>query len=283
MSLNRRSNHLLRDMVMKMRSVFILLLIVAYAGPYLSQGYVYTSRYGAVLNAWGTFACAMSNAKILLVCFVGYILLISDVPCFSAANIYEVVRSKRWTIMPVRVIALLKVTLLYFAVLFVLFCILGGCTDFNPNVWDRIHYSYAHGQYIEDLYMDVPGNVIANYTPFSAFAINLCLLLLVFTSMGLLLLFAAMLLPAKKVLLVSLCAWGGFDMAIDEMGFGYKMYLYSPLSYTRLNIIDAHHTNLYYPSKGRIVAAALFICAAVTAGCLLFPVERRLGYLNKKE
>lgn len=37
MSLNRRSNHLLRDMVMKMRSVFILLLIVAYAGPYLSQ------------------------------------------------------------------------------------------------------------------------------------------------------------------------------------------------------------------------------------------------------
>ena len=71
MSLNRRSNHLLRDMVMKMRSVFILLLIVAYAGPYLSQGYVYTSRYGAVLNAWGTFACAMSNAKILLVCFVG--------------------------------------------------------------------------------------------------------------------------------------------------------------------------------------------------------------------
>lgn len=111
----------------------------------------------------------MSNAKILLVCFVGYILLISDVPYFSAANIYEVVRSKRWTIMPVRVIALLKVTLLYFAVLFVLFCILGGCTDFNPNVWDRIHYSYAHGQYIEDLYMDVPGNVIANYTPFSAF------------------------------------------------------------------------------------------------------------------
>ena len=102
MSLNRRSNHLLRDMVMKMRSVFILLLIVAYAGPYLSQGYVYTSRYGAVLNAWGTFACAMSNAKILLVCFVGYILLISDVPYFSAANIYEVVRSKRWTIMPVR-------------------------------------------------------------------------------------------------------------------------------------------------------------------------------------
>ena len=200
MSLNRRSNHLLRDMVMKMRSVFILLLIVAYAGPYLSQGYVYTSRYGAVLNAWGTFACAMSNAKILLVCFVGYILLISDVPYFSAANIYEVVRSKRWTIMPVRVIALLKVTLLYFAVLFVLFCILGGCTDFNPNVWDRIHYSYAHGQYIEDLYMDVPGNVIANYTPFSAFAVNLCLLLLVFTSMGLLLLFAAMLLPAKKVL-----------------------------------------------------------------------------------
>ena len=65
MSLNRRSNHLLRDMVMKMRSVFILLLIVAYVGPYLSQGYVYTSRYGAVLNAWGTFACAMSNAKIL--------------------------------------------------------------------------------------------------------------------------------------------------------------------------------------------------------------------------
>ena len=81
-------------MVMKMRSVFILLLIVVYAGPYLSQGYVYTSRYGAVLNAWGTFACAMSNAKILLVCFVGYILLISDVPYFSAANIYEVVRSR---------------------------------------------------------------------------------------------------------------------------------------------------------------------------------------------
>ena len=47
--------------------------------------------------------------------------------------------------------------------------------------------------------MNVPGNVIANYTPFSAFAVNLCLLLLVFTKHGpLLLLFAALLLPAKR-------------------------------------------------------------------------------------
>lgn len=46
--------------------------------------------------------------------------------------------------------------------------------------------------------MDVPGNVIANYTPFSAFAVNLCLLLLVFTSMGLLLLVCGHAVARKK-------------------------------------------------------------------------------------
>ena len=87
----------------------------------------------------------------------------------------------------------------------------------------------------------------------------------------------------KKVLLVSLCAWGGFDMAIDEMGFGYKMYLYSPLSYTRLNIIDAHHTNLYYPSKDESLRPRFSFVLRSPPDACFSPVERRLGYLNKKE
>lgn len=282
MSLNRRSNHLLRDIVMQLRTLLVLALITAYVLPYLGQGYDFRSRFAIAFNAWGAFACAMSNARILLVCFAGYVLLLSDLPCFSSVNTYEVIRSSRRSLMPVRVLAILKLTVLYIAILFVLFSILGGCTDFDFNRWDKIHYSYAHGQIIDDLYMDVPAAVILNYTPLTAFMMSVTLLCLVFSSMGMLLLFGTMLFPAKKAVFTGVCVLAGLDMAIDDMGFGYRMYLYSPLSYARLSIIEAHDTNAYYPSKEQIVLVALLIFIAMAAGCVLFPVRRRLGYLNVK-
>lgn len=282
MRLDRRSNHLLREILMKTRSLLIALLLTAYVGPYLSQGYAFRSQFGVSLNAWGTFACAMSNAKILMVCFVGYVLLLCDLPCLSSVNIYEVVRTKPGSIMLVRVLAIFKLTVLYIAFLFVLFSVLGGCTDLSLGSWDKIHYSYAYGQTVDGLYMDVPSVVVLRCTPFSAFVLCIALLVLVFSGLGFLLLFGTMLVPAKKAIFAAVCALAGLDMAIDEMGLGYKMYLYSPLSYTRLHIIYAGAMNAYYPSKERIFIAALLIFLVMAALCVGFPVEHRLGYLGEK-
>lgn len=169
MRLNRRANHLMKISWIQLRTLLVFALIFAYTSAHLSQGYQVRQTYQIALNAWGTFACTMNNTKILLVCFAGYVLLLSDLPCFHAVHMYEMVRSKR-----------------------------------------------------------------------------------------------------REV------------MAVDEMGLGYRVYIASPLSYTRLEILGAHVTNGYYPSLAQIALAVSLLFFGTLLGCLLFPVARRFNRLSLK-
>ena len=282
MGLDRRSNQMLRDTIMSKRTLLVFALIAVYVGPFLSQGYVFRQDYGVSFNAWGMFASTMSNARALLVCFVGYILMLSDLPRFSSAAVYEVVRSKRRSLMAVRVLMILKLTLVFLLLLFFLLCLLGGCTDWRFDTWDKVHYTYAHGQSVGELYVAVPGEMVAEYTPITAFMTSMFLLFFVFSGLGMGLLFFTMLLNEKKIVFAVICALAGLDMAIDEMGLGYRMYIASPLSYTRLGIIGKHEMNAFYPSKERMLIATMLLFVTTMIGCLVFPVNRRLDRLSMK-
>lgn len=266
---------------LQMRTVLVFALIAAYTAPYLAQGYEVRGTFHVALNAWGTFVCTMNNPRILLVCFVGYLLLVSDLPLFSAEQTYEIVRSGRRSLMAVRVLYVFMSTALYLALLFALFCLTGGCTDFRPLNWDKLHYSYARGQQVGDLFLDAPASVVLGNTPIGAFGKNLLLVFLVFSGMGMGLLLFTMLIPAKKAAFALLCAWGGLDMAVDEMGLGYRMYIASPLSYTRLEILEASAGNLYYPSVQSVYLAVFALLAVAVTACLLFPVQRPINRLNE--
>lgn len=282
MKLNRRSNQLLMISFMQIRTFLVLALLFAYIFPYLVQGYTVRKLFGVKLNAWGTFACTLSNAKVLWVCFTGYLLMLSDLPCFSAMHIYESVRSKGREITAVRIWMVLKMTLLYVSMLFFLFCLMSGSTDFSFNEWDRLHFSYSQGQLVDGIYLDAPPEIILDYTPIAAFGVCASLCLLVFACFGLCLLFLTMLLPMKKLILALCCAWGGFDMAIDEMGFGYRMYAFSPLSAIRLHILEAQASNMYYPSKIRILVAVIMLFAILLMSCVFFPINRRMNRLCRR-
>lgn len=282
MRLNRRANHLMKISWIQLRTLLVFALILAYTSAYLSQGYQVRQTYQIALNAWGTFACTMNNTKILLVCFAGYVLLLSDLPCFQAVHMYEMVRSKRREIMAVRVLFVLKTTLLYLLCLFLLFSLLGGCSDLRVNTWDKLHFSLARGQTVDGIHIDAPASVVLHYTPMGAFALNTALLFLVFSGLGMGLLLLTMLFPVKKAIFAALCIWGGLDMAVDEMGLGYRMYIASPLSYTRLEILGAHVTNGYYPSLAQIALAVSLLFFGTLLGCLLFPVARRFNRLSLK-
>ncbi len=281
MALLKRAACLMRISWLQTRTVLVFALIAAYAAPYLAQGYEVHSVFHVALNAWGTFVCTMNNSRILLVCFVGYLLLVSDLPFFTSEQTYEVVRSERRRLMEVRILFVLMSTALYLALLFVLVCLMGGCADFRLFEWDKLHFSYARGQVFEGLYMDAPASIVLGSTPISAFGKNLLLSFLVFSSMGMGLLILTMLIPEKKATLAFLCIWGGLDMAVDEMGLGYRLYIVSPLSYTRLEILEASASNLYYPSMQSIYIAVCALLICVIAACLLFPVQRSINRLNE--
>lgn len=282
MSVDRRANQMLSVSIRQIRTVMVAALIFAYTCPYLAQGYKVRQSFGFALNAWGTFACTMSNAKILWVCFTGYLLMLSDLPCFSATHVYEAVRSEKGEIMKVRVLMVLKMTALYVGVLFIFFCVMSGSTDFHMETWDRLHFSYAHGQYVDGIDLDAPLEIVDRYTPVASFCLCAALCLIVFACFGLCLLFLTMMLPVKKPVFALCCAWGGLDMAVDEMGFGYRMYAYSPLSFVRLTILEAQKVNAYYPSKARILTTAVAALALLLTVCLLFPVESRMDRLGRK-
>lgn len=281
MGLIKRAARFVKIAWLQMRTVLIFAFIVAYTAPYLAQGYEVRRMFHVALNAWGTFVCTMNNPRILLVCFVGYLLLVSDLPFFAPEQTYEIVRSDRRALMAVRILFVLMSTALYLALLFALFGLTGGCTDFRLFTWDKLHYSYARGQEIGDLFLDAPASVVLGYSPIGAFGQNMLLLFFVFSSMGLGLLLLTMLIPAKKMVFALLCAWGGLDMAVDEMGLGYRMYIVSPLSYTRLEILEASAGNLYYPSVQSIYLAALVLWIAMMGACLLFPAQRPINRLNE--
>lgn len=272
----KRSAQILRLSWMQARTVFIFAFLIAYVGPYLMQGYQVKSQFHVPLNAWGTFACTMSNTQILLMCFVGYILLISDLPFFSSRQTYEIVRSDGRSMMAARAVFVLESTALYLVMLFALFFVMSGSTDFRMDAWDKFHYSYARGMMVDDIMMDAPSGVVLQYTPIRAFLTNVLLLFVVFSIFGLGVLFFSLLLPSKKIVLIAACVLGGLDMAVDEMGLGYRTYILSPLSYTRLEILGMGAVNEYYPSMQKIIIAASVLFIGLCVLCVFFPIKHRL-------
>ena len=224
----------------------------------------------------------MNNVKILLMCFVGYIILLSDLPFFDTKHMYEVIRSRKSELMAVRVIYIIKMTILYLIVLFLIFSLISGSSDFNLFKWDKFRFSSARGIEIDNITLESSKEIVLNYAPISAFMTSITLLFLVFSSFGFMLLFFSMLLPVKKGVISFICVWSGMDMAIDEMGLGYRLYIASPLSYTRLEILGANAGNLYFPSKVRILLMLILLFFGFMFLCIFFPIKRRLNRLDVK-
>lgn len=280
--LNKRTDDLIRETIIQLRTFLIFLLICLYAAPYLVQGYLLKNTYHVSLNLFGNFACTINNVKILLMCFVGYIILLSDLPFFDTKHMYEVIRSRKSELMAVRVIYIIKMTILYLIVLFLIFSLISGSSDFNLFKWDKFRFSSARGIEIDNITLESSKEIVLNYAPISAFMTSITLLFLVFSSFGFMLLFFSMLLPVKKGVISFICVWSGMDMAIDEMGLGYRLYIASPLSYTRLEILGANAGNLYFPSKVRILLMLILLFFGFMFLCIFFPIKRRLNRLDVK-
>ena len=78
------------------------------------------------------------------------------------------------------------------------------------------------------------------------------------------------------------CIWGGFDMAIDEMGLGYRWYAFSPLSFARLSILEESRENFFYPTTQRIIVTLLILIFIISISCILTPAYRSFEKLSKQ-
>lgn len=273
MAAYRRSGVLLRENVLQLRTLLVYSLVMLYIYPYCVQGYTIRKLANISLNGWGAFACTMANPMILLICFIGYLLLMSEMPCWSSEYAYEAVRTGKRTMMLSRALLILELTLMYVASLFVINCLLSGCTDYRMDVWDKASYSLARGQEMEGVYLYAPVEIIAAYTPIGAFLMSAGMLFLVFASLGLGVFLCTMLLPFRKIVFAFFFVWGGLDIAVDEMGFGYRQYALSPLSWTRLTILETAMYNVYYPSKEWCIGAAVAMFVMMLMACFLYPVK----------
>lgn len=282
LKIDRYSNDLIYQTLYQLKSILILATIVSYLLPYLKQGYQIKQIFDVTLNSWGTFSCMLSNSKILWVLFGGYLLLISDIPFLSKRVSYEIVRSTQRQIMVSRIRYLMKITLLYLLFIFLVTCIMNGSFDFSIVNWDKLHFSYALNIVVDGIEMDVPVKIVQGYTPLEAFLTSSLLCYLVFVWFGMLTLLLSMHFPFPKTILTLNCIWGGFDMAIDEMGLGYRWYAFSPLSFARLSILEESRENFFYPTTQRIIVTLLILIFIISISCILTPAYRSFEKLSKQ-
>ena len=261
--------HLVRRACLQPRTVLIFCMLAVYVSPCLADGYAAIGQYGVRLNLWGQFACVMSNEQVMLMCFAGYLMLLSDLPFWSRGSLYEAMRTTPMRSTLVRIAAVLALTALYLIGLLAMVCLLGGCLDISLYDWDKMSFSAAHDQLGDAFVMSVPKQIVLDYTPWAAFSIAMRQMALVFTGIGWLLLLCLLAMPAKKAVFAAFTLWGGLDIAVDWMGLGYRMYAYSPVSWARMTIVIGKAYNDYYPSARWCTAGAAGMClAALLLLCL---------------
>lgn len=267
--------HLVRRACLQPRTVLIFCMLAVYVSPCLADGYAAIGQYGVRLNLWGQFACVMSNEQVMLMCFAGYLMLLSDLPFWSRGSMYEAMRVTPMRATLVRIAAVLALTALYLIGLLAMVCLLGGCFDFSFHQWDKMSFSAARQQLGDAFVMIVPQEIVLDYTPWAAFSIAMRQIALVFTGMGCLLLFCLLAMPMKKAVFAAFALWGGLDIAVDWMGLGYRMYAFSPVSWARMTIVIGKAYNDYYPSWQWCTAGAAILCLAALLLLVCLPNKRQ--------
>ena len=193
---------------------------------------------GLPANAHGLFSVSFTNGWINLAYSGGAVALLSSIPFLYPNHSQELLRlgQLRYTLLRLGQILLISIT--YTAFLFVCTWLVSGSMLDTSSRWGKVLNSFASGLFPADLHsiVQIPLALTQNYTPMQAAGGTALLFVLVMTSIGWIM-FTLSNLFGREAAILFASATSIIDMAVIQLGLGYKMYNFSPWSWVRADII----------------------------------------------
>lgn len=244
-------------------------LILVFLSLLLFDGEWRINNFCATVNTPITpwlFPHMTSQMSLQFTFIIGFILIVCDLPLVNHETLLATIRSgnRDWA---KGVIA----TVGFVSLLYTLFIVGLSILFIMPSVeysgsWGKVLNTFANNVGISREYIKIfliSDRIIYGYTPIQAMLLSILLEILCFVFLGLIMLLTNVLLKKSKAgLYVALCfAFADFFVYND---IGDKAVRFSPISMTRLSILDSSHTS-YYPSG----QYALFV---LCTGCIILSI-----------
>lgn len=238
---------LLRRLFREPKFYLVLVLLSVILDEYTGQARHILTEYHINVNGWGSFACLTSYAYLMLWVVSGFLVLISDVPFASEITAFECVRLTSRQSIIARMLYIFVLSVLYTLMVFVLVCLIQFGTLSEPFKWDKALYTMSRGQSVGNTMMYIPANIVSAFSPFQAWCIATGLLVVGLTFFGLTMLCGSLLLD-KRIAVCVVGVWAALDFAIGYMFLDSRMYFISPLTWTRLEMLEKAKYYTEYPS-----------------------------------
>ncbi|MEG2355782.1 MAG: hypothetical protein RSC40_02365 [Clostridia bacterium] len=266
---------LFRRLIKQPKLYLVMGMLAIILDEYVGSARQIAALNGIHVNAYGSFACMTSYSYLLLWLAAGFLVLMSDVPFASQLTLFESVRITARQSLCARILYIALSSILYVFCLFLLSSLIQLASLLHPFQWDKALYTFANGNAVGEAFLYVPARIVFAYSPIEAWGMASGLLMGSLTAFGLLLLLGS-LLADKRFILGVVGALTALDFAIGYMQLPNCLYYFSPLSWSRLEMLQ--HTEYYttYPSAGYCLLMQggllllLFVC------CLCFLIKPKL-------
>lgn len=230
---------------------FILALAAVYEFTHSLAGMA--AYYAIPVNGFAvSFLFTSLNQTFII--FIGVYILFSDLPFKDNGQMFMISRSGKRAWIFSQVFYVLIVTFMYFAFIFVCFCIIAFPNiGFNAENWGKIIKTIAAANASEtfELMFQIPKNVLSDFSPLEAFLYSFGLAYFVAVVLGL------------TVLLLNLTVKHNVGLAVSgalifmymfvHMGGKSIMYYFSPLHWISISYIDKNGISVY-PDISWIIA-----------------------------
>ena len=248
---------------------YILLLVATFLSSTLNslRDIVRATRLPA--NALGLFSVSFSNAWVLLASAAGATALLSSIPFVYPNYTQEVLREGQRRFVLIRLSHIMLISLIY--TLFLLICVwlLSGSTFNAIHRWGKVLNSIAAGNVPQqlDIRFQVPLPLTQYYSPIQAACIAGAFFFTVMASIGLIM-YSLSVFFGRNVAVVFASMLTVLDMTIDQIGFGYRAYRFSPWSWVRMDLF-ADSTNPYI-LRAEATAVVVILAFLVSLALALF-------------
>lgn len=184
-----------------------------------------------------------------LVIFAGVIFLYSDAPFINKSQPYVIIRSKRTVWALGQILHIIIFSAVYFFILMAIsFVVVIPHATFSTDGWGRLANILAESNLTSQLDMNFlfPEKIVSLYSPVEAFVLTFLLNWTLASFFGMLI-FAVNLNFGKMIGPAISLAWMLMDLLIENY-LPHSWYKYSPLSMSRLSVLDPLGVSIY-PSQ----------------------------------
>lgn len=254
---------------------YILLAAAAYLSSRWGSLRLLVRETRLPVNAPGLFSAGFSDSWVLLACAAGAVALLSAIPFLYPCRAQELLRMGQARYTAARLCHIMLIALVYTCFLFLCTWLLSGASMRAVHRWGKMLNTIAVGNMplTLDIRLRIPLALTQNYTPIAAAGLAALLFFAVATGIGWLM-YALSVLAGRKWALTAGVASIVFDISIEEIGLGYRMYRYSPWSWVRLDLLLSD-SNPYVLGHDATLIAVFFMAAAGFALAMLAGTSRR--------